>query len=336
MGNGSEKPQLPMANENMSSGALQVVREETPILRDLLGLNLTRSVFTDDQRPRTIAQSAGLKDVLFLAIDIEGFICQPDLPQALQLGISILDTRHLQTLISRNLQNDRNNDEDDEVELYSILQTYNLYYGSPTYCQSARKKLLFGEAEELATEEMNAKIQTLIAGRDVILVVHGGKNDLRFLDRLKISIQPLFTLDTQKAAQNPLNLSKRPSLESFLTTFEIPYVSHCLHTGGNDANFTLRSLLMIAVTDSEGEVGLGEEQLALLEVLRGIARSPIPENRIKKSQIIQWPGRLARLETRKRKKERKALRKLARVNGIEQEIDEGALDEQESSTSLLL
>jgi len=172
---------------------------------------------------------------------------------------------------------------------------------------------------------MNAKIQTLIAGRDVILVIHGGTNDLRFLDKLKISIQPLFTLDTQKAAQNPLQLSKRPSLESFLTIFKIPFISHSLHTGGNDANYTLRSLLMIAVTDSEGEEGLSEEQFALLRVIQGIARSAIPIDRIRKSQVIQGKGRLARLETKRRKKERKkerkAIKKLAQENVIEEGLD---------------
>jgi hypothetical protein len=91
-----------MADENLSNGALQVVREETPALRDLLGLNLTKSVFNVDPSPSTLAQSAGIRDVLFLAIDIEGTICQPALPQAFRLGISILNTRNLQTFISRN------------------------------------------------------------------------------------------------------------------------------------------------------------------------------------------------------------------------------------------
>jgi hypothetical protein len=50
MDNSSDKPQLPIADENLLSGALQVLREETPALRDLLGLNLKRSVFTVDLR----------------------------------------------------------------------------------------------------------------------------------------------------------------------------------------------------------------------------------------------------------------------------------------------
>ncbi|TVY37616.1 hypothetical protein LSUB1_G004799 [Lachnellula subtilissima] len=323
----SDKPQLPIANENLPSGKLQVLREETLALRDLLGLNLKRSDFIVDPSLRTLAQSAGIKDVLFLAIDIEGTTCQPALPSAFQLGISILDTRHLQTLISRHLHDARNDDDDGETELQSILQTYNFCDGTPTYCLRAQRRLLFGDTEELVAEEMNARIQALIAGRDVILVVHGGKNDLRFLDRIKISIQPLFTLDTQKAAQNPLQLLKRPSLESFLTTFEIPFISHSFHTGGNDANYTLRSLLMIAVIDSEGEEGLSDEQLALLGVIRGIARSAIPEDRVKKSQVIEGKGRrLTRLEAKRRKKERKAMRKLARKNEMEEGPVNGCSD----------
>ena len=78
---------------------------------------------------------------------------------------------------------------------------------------------------------------------------------------------------------------------------------------------------MIAVTDSEREEGLSEEQLALLGLMRGIARSAIPKDRIEKSQVIQGKGRLARLETKKKKKERKAMRKLARTNGMEERLD---------------
>ena len=324
MKNSSDNPQLPTTDEELPSGAFQVIREEIPALRDLLGLNLNRRGFTKFPSPNILAQSSGIKDVLFLAIDIEGETCQPTLPEEYQLGISILDTRHLQTLISKHLSlySEQNTDgDDDETELRNILQTYNLCHGSPTYCLKAQRKLLFGSAEELAPAEMNAKIQTLIAGRDVILVVHCGTNDLRFLDRLEIPIQPLYTLDTQKTAQNPLTLVKRPSLESLQTTLEIPFVSKSLHTGGNDANYTLRSLLMTAVKDSEGEEGLSREQIALLGVLRGIARVKISEDRIRQSQgvqKVQGKGRLARLEAKRRKKERKAVRKLARENGTEE------------------
>jgi len=42
-----------MADENLSSGVLEVIREETLALRVFLGLNLTGLVFTIDLSPNT-------------------------------------------------------------------------------------------------------------------------------------------------------------------------------------------------------------------------------------------------------------------------------------------
>jgi hypothetical protein len=109
-------------------------------------------------------------------------------------------------------------------------------------------------------------------------------------------------------------LSKRPSLQKLLTILDIPFISQSFHTGGNDANYILRSLLMIAVSDSERENSLDEEQLALLGVMRGIAKSVVPTDRIKMSPVVQANGRLARLEAKARRKERRALKKQAREN----------------------
>jgi len=61
---------------------------------------------------------------------------------------------------------------------------------------------------------------------------------------------------------------------------------------------------MIAVSDSERENNLSEEQLALLRVMRGIAKSVVPTDRIKMSPVVQANGRLARLEAKARRKER--------------------------------
>jgi hypothetical protein len=71
---------------------------------------------------------------------------------------------------------------------------------------------------------------------------------------------------------------------------------------------------MIAVSDSERENNLSEEQLALLRVMRGIAKSVVPTDRIKMSPVVQANGRLARLEAKARRKERRALKKQAREN----------------------
>lgn len=67
-------------------------------------------------------------------------------------------------------------------------------------------------------------------------------------------------------------------MEWLLGEFEIPFHRDSLHCGGNDANFTLRALLMIAVRDAEMRGGLDEGQEAILVVLSDLARLKVPEN----------------------------------------------------------
>jgi hypothetical protein len=139
-----------------------------------------------------------------------------------------------------------------------LLRTYDFYHGPPTYAQSSKESFLFGETDVLDVEEIRTKVHDIrtkvhdiITGREIIIVIHGGQNVLRLLDTLNLVIRPLYILYTQKAARYPLPLTQRPSLKSPLTALDIPFGSSSLHVSGNHANFTLRSLLMVAVVDSE-------------------------------------------------------------------------------------
>lgn len=145
----------------------------------------------------------------------------------------------------------------------------------------------------------------------MVLVVHGGYNDLRFLEQLDICFKPVYTLDTQKSAQNLLQLLSRPSLGWLLSALGISHQRGSLHCAGNDAHFTLRALLMIAVRDAEEQGGLDDAQHAMVEVLRGIAKIPIPLNGMKVSNV-QGQGSKGRAEVKRRKLERKMERRLVR------------------------
>jgi hypothetical protein len=88
------------------------------------------------------------------------------------------------------------------------------------------------------------------------------------LKELEVDNQSACTIDIQKAAQTALQLSRRYSLEDLLKVFLCPF-KH-LHTAGNDANFTLKALLMIVgkyarSTDLQGS--------KLLSTFQGIAQS---------------------------------------------------------------
>jgi hypothetical protein len=280
-----------------------VVREETFMLMDLFGLPSGESTFKPRYIGRTL-EGSSIKDVLFLAIDIGGEITGPILPLAFELGISVLDTRLLPILIYSLYDEDSELEEGEineaEPNHLSNLATYNFVYDPLQKYPKDKQKFLFGETEEVTIEEINTKMQCLIKERDVVLVVHGGQNDLRFLDRIRVPIHNIYVMDTQKAAQNPLKMTKRPSLEKLLTELEIPWTRHSLHISGNDANYTLRSLLMIAVRASEMDKQLDERQVALLDVIEGIARRRLPnsylhvhyipgERRLRRTEDERWP-----------------------------------------------
>lgn len=63
----------------------------------------------------------------------------------------------------------------------------------------------------------------MIYNRDVVLVVHSGCQDLWFLKELNIDLQPIDILDTQNAAQRPLQLYRQYSLEELLVALNCPF-----------------------------------------------------------------------------------------------------------------
>ena len=55
------------------------------------------------------------------------------------------------------------------------------------------------------------------------------------------------------------------------------------HNGGNDANYTLRALLLLIV-----KMGKDLEDKSSLNVLDAVARSPLPEGSYQKEQAWDW------------------------------------------------
>jgi len=75
-------------------------------------------------------------------------------------------------------------------------------------------------------------------------VFYGGKNDILFLKGLKIDLCPLYTIDTQRAAQSAFSLDYSCTLKELLTRLKCQFA--LLHVAGNDATYTLKALLLLA------------------------------------------------------------------------------------------
>jgi hypothetical protein len=244
-----------------------------------------------------------IKDVVFVCVDTE-FI--PDgrklCSQEFQLGVAILDTRALLGLTTsatspppQTQQAAAAANNSKPCTAADILQTRNWCVGSPEYCLIASRKYAFGDSVSVQLEDLKPCFESMIpAYRDVVLVTHdGGGSDLKFIRELGIKIQPIFTLDTQMVAQSPLQLTYKVSLKELLVTLECPSRRCCMHVAGNDANFTLRALLMLSIRDLD-MAKCSEEQLMAVETIKAVAQFPRPENAIEKKEKAIHRRRLKR------------------------------------------
>lgn len=204
-----------------------------------------------------------MKDVLLLCVDVDtggGYeVISPE--QSFHIGISVLDTRCLI-------------DQLDNFE--DAIKSYQFINKDTKPCRRAAKSFLFGETEQLDLSDLAIRFSSLTHGRNYILTAYGTNEDVKFLNNLNPDItgQACYILDIVKAAQFPLRLYYRYSLEKMLEEFDIRYAN--LHAAGNDAHFALKALLMIAVRDGQlvSEVSPAASE-TLFRTLDAIAHAPI-------------------------------------------------------------
>lgn len=93
-------------------------------------------------------------------------------------------------------------------------------------------------------------------GRHVALVGHDLSQDTRYLAKIGVKLEgPVDELDTQKVHKAWKRADMQRSLKKVLEDLEINY--RYLHNAGNDAMYTLRALLAMAVRVKEE--GLADE-----------------------------------------------------------------------------
>lgn len=207
--------------------------------------------------------SPALADVVLVAIDFENtdglrstrFQKSSTRPLRSQVGLAILDTKELQ-----------------HGTPGEAIKTHSFPTGSFRYVQNVRKRFLLGKTTRIAPLEIAYCIRSCIpSNRNVVIVGHGVANDLRVLQALNFHFDASpIVLDTAQIAQRSFNLEL--SLSHLLPVLGSSFRE--LHCAGNDANFTLRALLLLAVAGCTAEVQI-QFQLQL-DVLRQISTHPIP------------------------------------------------------------
>ncbi|KAL7942489.1 hypothetical protein V8C42DRAFT_146179 [Trichoderma barbatum] len=230
--------------ESISPSQVQISRRGLHILYEILGL-CTHSL-----------ESPGLSDAVIIAIDFEnifgiktGFSHEVNC----QVGLALLDTKHF-----------RCSSPD------TLISTFNFAAGSSSYITKATNKFLFGETVPINPFDLVNSIKSCIPkDRNIVLVGHGLRNELHAMEALGFQFQtsvPL-GLDTLRLA-NEFYEIWAGSLGDLLSSLQCPYDK--LHCAGNDANFTLRALLLLAAegfTNQQSEIQDGN----ILDNLRQIA-----------------------------------------------------------------
>ncbi|KAE9376118.1 hypothetical protein N431DRAFT_464173 [Stipitochalara longipes BDJ] len=213
-------------------------------------------------------------DPLYIAIDFEraGFIANNfSSCSDTQAGISILDSRYLNPPLRKSALK---------------LETYNFITGSDSYYAESAKKFFWGTSEKTHPSKMLKCINKLLRrDRNIVLV-----GDLAALCSLGFDFQTsvMGILDTANISSE-LEMD-RCTLGRLLGELECPKSSARLHNAGNDANFNLRALILLAIKGYEqqrlGTLMVGDERVSRMEALRSIAMIPLPGVRQPKDK---WP-----------------------------------------------
>ncbi|EFZ03568.1 DnaQ-like (or DEDD) 3'-5' exonuclease superfamily protein [Metarhizium robertsii] len=243
-----------------------ILREENIALRQILGYRLESLLPVPPYNLPPISHSlpgTHVKDVLLVAVDVDtggGYeVISPG--QSFHIGVSILDTRHLITTQLR--------DPAAAISSHQFINT------DSRPCRWAARSFLFGDTERIALPDFTTRFARLTAGRAYVLVAHGTREEIKFLNNLDpgIAAPAAYIMDTVKAAQHPLQLYYRYSIEKLLDEFAIPYAN--LHAAGNDAHFALKALLMIAVRDGRRAPETTAASQELFRTLDAIAHAPV-------------------------------------------------------------
>lgn len=270
------------------------LRKDTVIIRWLFGYydqNRLPGWTTPPQWPHTFSTShprkpkTNFREANLVNIDIDRLKEQDGNPLQFHIGVSILRTRDLHNQC----------DSLDASAEPCIIQSQHWVIGDPNYYSKHEDLFHFGKYRCFPLSKLEQRLRRFIGkSYPSILVVDGGHQEITLLQKLGINLNPILTIDTTKAARYPLQAFYDLSLKRLLQELDVPHVGGHFHTAGNDANFTLRALLMIAVKDARRE--LGEDRIPpWVPVFEAIARCPLPP----------VPLQLAQRQTIKRR-ERKA------------------------------
>ncbi|KAF7184976.1 hypothetical protein HII31_13599 [Pseudocercospora fuligena] len=226
-------------DDNMGRNKTQISHGDLSALQQMLGL-----------RPADL-MPASLQDAIIICVDCEAF--EFDQHKVTEVGVSMFDTRDVpQTIaeISREALFSNIVSSHYRISEYGHLRNKRYSKGNPD-AFAFGKSTWIGLADIKQTLqdvfENAAKLPPPITGlRKIVLAGHAIKNDLEYLRKLDFDVNDIpsvvMKLDTQTIA---VSKKRQMGLANQLGALRI--VPEHLHNAGNDAAYTLRALLAIAI-----------------------------------------------------------------------------------------
>ncbi|KAK0389106.1 hypothetical protein NLU13_2681 [Sarocladium strictum] len=248
-----EAVEAPRQKEIQKSLQVFSSRDPDKIKKDERREKEDAGMLLDTQRMLGLRTAVVPRDVVFICIDVEALEREP-YPIS-EIGIAVLDTRDLK-------------DKDPgpagrdwwplikafhlRVKEYSGLRNFRFVQGCPT-------KFSFGESTfppkgQVAEAIMKALKPWYPADRDLVLVGHDVHQDIKYLAELGIRTQDMHfirQIDSQILHKSWRQLRDGRGLEAVLSELCMQY--QWLHNAGNDAVYTMRAVVGVAVEQRREE-----------------------------------------------------------------------------------
>ncbi|KAK2592909.1 hypothetical protein QQS21_009404 [Conoideocrella luteorostrata] len=262
-----QKTDPPMLPFNLGKAASTAARKQQRIQLRKDMLSKVRKYLNLESEPHQVP-------VVFISIDIENLEDQPH--PVTEIGIAALNTTNTKKVVGglggahwwTKI-----------VSHHLIVRQYAMHVNRK-YVQGCPDMFQFGQTEVVDDWHLLGKLRDTIAmhatgERDVVLVGHGIQSDIAHLSKLGFnpsSIPRLIgTVDTQSLHQVWKRGEQPRRLDAVLSDLCIRH--SYLHNAGNDATYTLRALVTMAV---EGPMPEGETwripQLFSLDDVAGLSR----------------------------------------------------------------
>ncbi|KAK7717482.1 hypothetical protein SLS64_002974 [Diaporthe eres] len=188
--------------------------------------------------------------VVFVCFDIETYEKNPGL--VTELGFAILDTQKLVGVPPGAGARD----------WFDLIQSHHIrikeysYMKNMEYVEGCPDSFMFGTSEFIPLTEVLGVVEGIMSPksesgqlRNVVVVGHDVKQDVQYLKSLDFDVSEMENLlevvDNQKLHQHRSKFVNGQSLCTVLAGLKISY--RYLHNAGNDAVYTLQSLLRLAV-----------------------------------------------------------------------------------------